>query len=58
MATKIYIEDYQSGLSLSSGDTVYVLGGPGHAVSAQELAEWWGTIPYEVTCLLGKNTKN
>ena len=40
------------------GDTVYGLGGPGHAVSAQELAEWWGTIPYEVTCLLGKNTKN
>jgi hypothetical protein len=27
MATKIYIEDYQSGLSLSSGDTVYVLPG-------------------------------
>ena len=39
----------------SPGDTVYVLGGPGNAVSAQELADWWGTIPYEVTCLLGKN---
>ena len=37
------------------GDAVYVLGGPGNAVSAQELADWWGTIPYEVTCLLGKN---
>ncbi len=37
------------------GDTVYVLGGPGHAVSAQDLAGWWGTIPYEVTCLLGRN---
>lgn len=37
------------------GDTVYVMGGPGDAVSAQNLAAWWGTIPYEVTCLLGKN---
>lgn len=37
------------------GDEVYILGGPGNAVSAQELADWWGTIPYEVTCLLGKN---
>ncbi|MBQ5727787.1 MAG: alanine racemase [Mailhella sp.] len=40
------------------GDPVHILGGPGHAVSAQELADWWGTIPYEVTCLLGKNTRN
>lgn len=39
------------------GDTVYILGGPGHAVSAQDIASWWGTIPYEVTCLLGKNKK-
>ena len=37
------------------GEEVFVLGGPGNAVSAQELAAWWGTIPYEVTCLLGKN---
>ena len=39
----------------SPGDTVYILGGPGNAVSAQELADWWDTIPYEVICLLGKN---
>ena len=38
-----------------AGDTVYVMGGPGNAVSAQDIAAWWGTIPYEVTCLLGKN---
>ena len=37
------------------GDTVHILGGPGDAVTAQELADWWGTIPYEVTCLMGKN---
>ena len=41
----------------SIGDDVYVMGGPGHAVTAQDLAEWWGTIPYEVICLLGKNTR-
>ncbi|MBR3881329.1 MAG: alanine racemase [Mailhella sp.] len=40
-----------------AGDMVHVLGGPGHAVSAQELADWWGTIPYEVICLLGKNSR-
>ena len=39
------------------GDRVYVMGGPGDAVSAQELADWWNTIPYEVICLLGKNTR-
>lgn len=41
-----------------SGDTVYVMGGPGNAVTAQDLAEWWGSIPYEVLCLLGKNTRD
>ena len=40
------------------GDAVHILGGPGNAVSAQELAGWWGTIPYEVTCLLGKNRRD
>ena len=35
-----------------------VEGGPGHAVTAQELADWWGTIPYEVLCLLGKNSRD
>ncbi|WP_418765379.1 alanine racemase [Mailhella sp.] len=39
----------------SPGENAYILGGPGNAVTAQELADWWGTIPYEVTCLLGKN---
>ncbi|WP_458400285.1 alanine racemase [Mailhella sp.] len=40
------------------GDDVYVMGGPGNAVTAQDLATWWGTIPYEVTCLLGKNSRD
>lgn len=37
-----------------AGDDVYVLGGPGNAITIQELADWWGTIPYEVICLFGK----
>lgn len=37
------------------GDEAALLGGGGEAVTPQELAGWWGTIPYEVTCLLGKN---
>lgn len=41
-----------------SGDTVYVMGGPGNAVTAQDIAEWWGTIPYEVICTLGKNSRS
>ncbi len=44
-------------LPVKAGDEVYALGGPGDAVTAQDLALWWTTIPYEVTCLLGKNTK-
>jgi len=39
------------------GDEVYVLGGEGpRAISADELASWWGTISYEVFCLLGQNS--
>jgi alanine racemase len=36
------------------GDAAYLLGGEGEtAVTPDELAEWWGTIGYEVMCLLG-----
>ena len=36
------------------GDQAWLLGGPGDAaISANELAAWWGTIPYEVFCMLG-----
>lgn len=42
----------------SAGDEVWVMGGPGDAVTAQDLAGWWGTIPYEVICLLGKNRRD
>ena len=41
-----------------AGDTVHLLGGEGeHPVTPEELAGWWGTIPYEVFCLLGQNTR-
>ena len=42
----------------SVGDEVFVLGGEGvNAISADELAAWWGTITYEVFCLLGQNRR-
>jgi alanine racemase len=40
------------------GDRAYLLGGPGPlSITPEELAAWWGTIPYEVFCLLGCNPK-
>jgi len=40
------------------GDWAVLLGGSGPlAISADELASWWGTISYEVFCLLGMNRR-
>ncbi|MBU4525113.1 MAG: alanine racemase [Desulfomicrobium sp.] len=40
------------------GDEVFLLGGAGpQSISADELAAWWGTITYEVFCLLGQNPR-
>ena len=40
------------------GDEVFMLGGDGPApILADELAAWWGTITYEVFCLLGQNPR-
>jgi alanine racemase len=45
--------------SARPGDRAYLLGGPGEAaITADELAAWWGTIPYEVLCLLGMNPRS
>lgn len=42
---------------LHEGDLAWLLGGPyPQALNAQELADIWGTIPYEVLCLLGSNS--
>ena len=41
-----------------AGDMAWLAGGPHrNAVSMQELADRWGTIPYEAQCLLGHNTR-
>jgi len=43
---------------LVPGEQVWVLGGQGPGmVSAREMAGWWGTISYEVFCLLGQNPR-
>lgn len=40
------------------GDAACLLGGRGtHAVRPEELAHWWGTVPYEVFCMLGRNRR-
>jgi alanine racemase len=40
------------------GDWAVLLGGEGKlAITADELASWWGTISYEVYCLLGLNRR-
>ncbi len=38
---------------VEAGQWAYLLGGPGHAITPELLAEWWGTIPYEPMCLFG-----
>lgn len=44
---------------IAAGDRVWLLGGPGPAtVSADDLADLWGTISYEVLCLLGMNPRS
>lgn len=40
------------------GDTAHILGGEGPgAVTAEDISRDWGTIPYEVFCLLGRNPR-
>ena len=40
------------------GDWAVLLGGSGPlAISPEELASWWGTISYEIFCLLGMNRR-
>ncbi|WP_428569271.1 MAG: alanine racemase [Solidesulfovibrio sp. DCME] len=47
-----------SGLGPKPGDPIHLLGGEGPgAVTADELALWWETIPYEVFCLFGLNPR-
>lgn len=42
----------------AAGDAAHILGGGGEgAISMGDIARDWGTIPYEVFCLLGKNPR-
>ncbi len=44
--------------AVTTGDTAWLLGGPGEApITPEELATQWGTITYEVFCLLGLNPR-
>ena len=43
---------------VAPGDRAWLLGAPGEAaIRPEELAGWWGTIPYEVFCVLGCNPR-
>jgi alanine racemase len=43
---------------VAPGDAIHLLGGQGpEAITADDLADWWGTIPYEVFCLFGLNPR-
>lgn len=46
-----YIQDFEPGLC------AYLLGGPGHSILPEELASWWGSIPYEPMCVFGYSGK-
>jgi len=40
------------------GDDIWLLGGDGEGrITPEDLAGWWGTITYEVFCLLGLNKR-
>lgn len=43
------------GADIQPGEYAFILGGEGQGITPHELAAWWGTIPYEVMCLLGRN---
>ncbi|HDQ40922.1 MAG TPA: alanine racemase [Desulfonatronum sp.] len=44
---------------VAPGDQAFLLGGEGtSAIRPEELAAWWGTLPYEAFCLLGMNRKD
>ncbi|GAB7021912.1 alanine racemase [Salidesulfovibrio brasiliensis] len=48
----------EQGALPKTGDDVWLLGGPGEgSILPQDLADWWGTITYEVFCVLGLNRR-
>ena len=51
---QMHIVDVSHVPDVAYGDKAHILGG---AISMEDIAEDWETIPYEVFCLLGKNTR-
>lgn len=44
--------------AVAPGDLIHLLGGEGPGtITASDLADWWGTISYEVFCLFGLNPR-
>ncbi|CAK7073039.1 MAG: Alanine racemase [Desulfovibrio sp.] len=52
---QMHMADVSAVPDVACGDKAYLLG---DAVSMKDVAADWGTIPYEVLCLLGKNTRH
>ena len=47
-----------TGAKVERGDEVVILGSQGgETITAEEFAAWGGTIPYEVTCLIGRRVE-
>lgn len=57
--TAVDVTDIMSeGTEVAVGDRAWLLGGPGDGtITPEDLAGWWGTITYEVFCLLGMNPR-
>lgn len=57
--TAVDVTDILSeGLDVLPGDEAWLLGGPAPGIiTPEDLAGWWGTITYEVFCLLGMNQR-
>lgn len=55
---QMHVVDVSRVPDAAAGDAAFLLGGEGpEAVSMADIARDWGTIPYEVLCLLGRNPR-
>lgn len=55
---QMHIVDVTHVPDASAGDAAFILGGEGGgAIAMADISRDWGTIPYEVFCLLGRNPR-
>ncbi len=55
---QMHMVDVSALPEVKPGDLAFILGGEGEsAISPYDLASAWGTIPYEVCCILGRNRR-